>query len=70
MNFDMKLEDDFASFTDDDGIMVFVDSFDNKSFDVRIGTAEDSNPAGTISASSDSELNDGLLKLYNEFKGK
>lgn len=70
MKIDMSIDDNFASFTDDDGVMVFIDSFDNKSFDVRIGTIDASEPVGTIIANSKSELNTGIKKLYIKYKGQ
>ena len=70
MKFDMSIDDNFASFKDDDDVMVFVDSFDNKSFDVRIGTIDSSEPVGTIIASSESELNKEIEKLYLRYKGQ
>ncbi len=51
MQFNMPIEDDFASFMDEGtGQAVFVDSFDNKVFEVRIGTVSDSRPVGSIIA--------------------
>ena len=70
MKIDMSIDDNFASFTDDDGVMVFIDSFDNKSFDARIGTIDASEPVGTIIANSKSELNTGIKKLYIKYKGQ
>lgn len=49
------------------GSAIFVDSFYNKEFDVRIGTIHDSEPAGTITASTDEELNAELAPLYAAF---
>ena len=39
MKFDMSITDNYASFIDrDSGVAVFVDSFYNQEFEVRIGT--------------------------------
>jgi len=69
MKFDMTLEDNFASFTDSDGLMIFIDSFDNKIFDVRIGTSTESEAVGSVEAMSDKELNERILALYKKYKG-
>lgn len=67
MKFYMSLSDNFASFLDEEnGKHVFVDSFDNETFDVRIGSLEDSEPAGSVTAASDEELNAKLLELYKK----
>lgn len=65
--FDMTLSQNFAIFYDGDNV-VLVDSFDNKHFDVRMGTITDSKIIGSITASSDSELNTALEKLTNGFR--
>ena len=65
----MTLEDNFASFTDSDGLMIFIDSFDNKIFDVRIGTSTESEAVGSVEAMSDKELNERILALYKKYKG-
>ena len=65
MNFNMSIEDNYASFVDDDsGIAVFVDSFDNEEFEVRIGTIEESESVGVIHASTSDELNKKLADLF------
>jgi hypothetical protein len=67
MEFNMSVEDNFASFTDDaTGVKVFVDSFDNGEFDVRIGTVTESSEAGTITAKTSEELNEKLKTLYEK----
>jgi len=69
MKFDMSVSDNAASFIDKEtGDAVFVDSFDNKEFEVRIGTIESSEIAGTVTAVSDSELNEKLAELFKKFK--
>lgn len=63
----MSVEDNSASFTDDaTGVEVFVDSFDNGEFDVRIGTVTESSEAGTITAKTSEELNEKLKTLYEK----
>jgi hypothetical protein len=69
MKFDMSITDNYASFVDKEtGLAVFVDSFDNKEFDVRIGSIESSEPAGTIHASSSEELNQKLAEVFKRFQ--
>ena len=71
MNFDMSIDDNYASFIDSNtGISVFVDSFDNNEFEVRIGTIESSEPAGTIVASTTEELNQKLEELFKKHQGE
>jgi hypothetical protein len=68
MKFDMSITDNYASFVDKEtGLAVFVDSFDNKEFDLRIGSIESSEPAGTIRASSSEELNRKLADVLERF---
>lgn len=69
MNFNMSIEDNYASFIDEDsGLAVFVDSFDNEEFEVRIGTIEESESVGVIHASTSDELNRKLANLFNSHK--
>ncbi|MGQ9425221.1 hypothetical protein ACXYTJ_06215 [Gilvimarinus sp. F26214L] len=69
MKFDMSITDNYASFVDKEtGVAVFVDSFDNKEFDVRIGSIDASEPAGTIRASSSEELNRKLTEIFQQFQ--
>ncbi len=71
MKFDMDISDNFASFIDNDtGVSVFVDSFDNKEFEVRIGTINESEPAGKFIAESTKELNTKLLEIFENYKGE
>ncbi|EMK6706168.1 hypothetical protein V9J53_003494, partial [Vibrio cholerae] len=49
---------------------IFVDSFDNENFDVRIGSVSDSEFVGSILAKNDSELNSKLEELYESFMEK
>ncbi|MCU5775142.1 hypothetical protein N5923_23210 [Erwiniaceae bacterium BAC15a-03b] len=68
MKFNMQLDHNYASFTTPrSGVYVFVDSFDNHEFDVRVGSLLDSNCVGTIHAESDDELNDELEKITADF---
>lgn len=70
MKFDMSLNENFAAFHGKEKHKhIFVDSFDNMSFEVRIGTLKASVSAGTISASSDEELNTKLKDLYEKHIG-
>lgn len=71
MNFDMSITDNYASFIDkNSGTAVFVDSFDNKEFEVRIGTINESEPAGSIFAETNEELNIKLAALFAAHKGE
>ncbi|MEI8669939.1 MULTISPECIES: hypothetical protein [unclassified Pseudoalteromonas] len=70
MKFDMAITDNFASFYDEkEGSHIFIDSFDNENFEVRIGNLEDSKPIGNVVAFTDGELNSKLLELYNKHIG-
>ncbi len=65
MNFDMAITDNYASFIDkDSGVAVFVDSFDNHEFEVRIGTIHESELAGSVFAETSDELNAKLTALF------
>lgn len=71
MKFDMSLSDNYASFIDEEtGVAVFVDSFDNEEFEVRIGSIEDSKLAGSVRANSSDELNQKLYDLFKKFQGE
>jgi hypothetical protein len=62
--FDMQIAQNYAAFYNpDDGKCVFVDSFDNQEFDVRVGTPKYSRRIGTIYATSDEDLNQQLQSL-------
>ena len=65
--FDMSLSQNFAIFYDGHDV-VLVDSFDNNHFDVRMGTMTNSEMIGSITASSDSELNIALEGLINSIR--
>ncbi|WP_367189800.1 hypothetical protein [Burkholderia sp. Ed8] len=63
-DFRMSLSENFASFRDErTGKFVFVDSFDNHEFSVRIGTLRDSRLIGTVVAKSNEDLNSKLRDL-------
>lgn len=65
--FDMKVEQNFASFIDrETGVSVFVDSFDNIEFEVRVGTLSKSDYAGVIRATDDYTLNQKLHELTKD----
>jgi len=65
MKFDMSISDNYASFIDEStGKAMFVDSFDNKEFEVRIGTIDSSELAGKIIASSSDDLNKKLKQMF------
>jgi len=63
-NFRMSVRENFASFRDDaTGTFVFVDSFDNREFNVRLGTLRDSRLIGAVVADSSEVLNARLREL-------
>ncbi len=71
MKLDLSIADNFSSCIDEEsGIAIFVDSFDNHEFEVRIGTLDESTSVGTIVANSDEELRNKVLALYNKFQGE
>lgn len=62
--FDMKIEQNFASFKSTTSKKyVFVESFDNQEFTVRMGTLSESKEIGSLTASTSKELNLKLRKL-------
>jgi len=64
IHFNMTTQENFAHFKDSErDLHVFVDSFDNKQFNVRIGSLEYSEPVGSFYADSDETLNAQLSKL-------
>jgi hypothetical protein len=66
----MKIEENYASFINEEtGVAVFVDSFDNTEFEVRIGTISESEYAGVIQATTSEELNTKLNVLFEAFEG-
>jgi hypothetical protein len=63
-NFDMKTTENFACFIDEaSGVSVFVDSFDNQEFEVRLGDILASEIIGKFIAADDNDLNKTLTKL-------
>ena len=68
MKFDMSITDNFASFFDEQKERyIFIDSFDNKTFEVRVGDLDNSKSVGSVLASNDGELNIRLLGLYIKY---
>lgn len=66
-HFNMSTNQNFASFKDDDSdAYVFVESFDNIEFEVRIGSVSVSTYQATIMASSDEDLNGQLCDMFNK----
>lgn len=69
MDINMSIKDNFSSYIDEKtGLSVFVDSFDNHEFEVRIGTTDESMSMGTIKADSDAELNKNITELVKKYK--
>lgn len=64
--FDMSINQNFATFPHDKG-MIIVESFDNQTFEVRYGTAEQSQKIAKFSATNSQELN---TKLEDAVKNK
>ena len=68
MIFNMLITDNFASFYGEDKeVHIFIDSFDNQKFEMRIGDLEHSKSVGSVLASSNDELNIKLLALYIKY---
>ena len=64
--FDMSIDQNYASFKcDESDLEVFIDSLDNKSFSVRLGTIHSTQSIGDVEASSSEELNFKLSELVN-----
>lgn len=68
----MTTEENFAFFnvisektSPPEKLILYIDSFDNIHFDVRLGTIERSVPLGTIIASTDEELNKHIQTLLS-----
>jgi hypothetical protein len=60
----MKTTENFACFIDEaSGVSVFVDSFDNQEFEVRLGDILASEIIGKFIAADDNDLNKTLTKL-------
>lgn len=71
ITFDMSVKDNFASFKDSNsGTFVFVDSFDNSEFNVRVGSMMNSDFVGTVHADSNEDLNIKLEKILNKVQDK
>lgn len=68
MKFEMSITDNFASFFDErKERYIFIDSFDNKPFEVRVGDLDNPKSVGSVLASNNDELNVKLLALYNKY---
>ncbi|RYM61286.1 hypothetical protein BSQ98_18290 [Serratia liquefaciens] len=68
MKFDMQLAQNYAAFFNaDSGKCVFVDSFDNQEFDVRVGTPTESRHVATVHAETDAELNEKLESVTADY---
>ncbi len=68
MKFDMSIDDNHASFIDKEtGASVFVDSFDNINFYIRIGTLSKSINVSAIKASTSIELNYKISEIFTLF---
>jgi hypothetical protein len=67
IDFKMTTAENFASFVDaETGVVVFVDSFDNIEFDVRVGGFLETKPLGSIKAKDDKTLNIKLANIYQQ----
>lgn len=70
MNLNMSIDDNSSSYIDNTtGIAIFVDSFDNKEFEVRIGSISETVSMGTVIASTNDELNKKVLELFEKYQG-
>ncbi|CNH72662.1 TPA: hypothetical protein ACV1O4_002945 [Yersinia enterocolitica] len=64
MNFDMQVTQNCASFYNPTTrLFVVVDSFDNREFDVRVGSLSKTELVGTVCASNSVELNEKLAEM-------
>ncbi|MCW8933446.1 MAG: hypothetical protein OQK98_01860 [Gammaproteobacteria bacterium] len=69
MDINMSVQDNFSSYIDEKtGLAIFVDSFDNHDFEVRIGSTDESVSMGTSTAENDEELNRSILELVEKYK--
>lgn len=69
MNLNMSVEDNFSSYVDDKtGLAIFVESFDNHFFEVRMGSVVETVSMGSITAKNNEELNKGVLELVEDYK--
>lgn len=66
-NISMSIAENFASFHDPEtDKVVYVDSFDNRQFNVRFGTIDSTIDLGMIEADSDDVLNRQLRELVQQ----
>jgi len=71
MHLDFSIKDNFASFFDEESeITIFIDSFDNIHFSIRIGNVNESILAGTILARTDNELNKKTIELFRKHQSE
>ena len=71
MKLDLSITANASSVIDSDsGLAIFVDSFDNQEFAVRIGSLQVSTLRGTITATSDAELNASVMALVNAYQAR
>lgn len=69
MIFDMKKEQHFASFYDEGNkIFIAIDSFDNKEFNLRIGTLSKTEFKCSFFAENDKILNQKIEKEFIKYK--
>lgn len=69
MIFDMKIEQHFASFLDEkDKIFIVIDSFDNKEFNLRIGTLSKTDFKCSFLAENDNQLNSIIEQEFYKYK--
>ena len=65
----MSINDNFASFRDPyTNKFVFVESFDNSEFSVRIGSVLSSDFIGTVHAESNKDLNIKIEQIVNKIQ--
>lgn len=64
ITFDMTLNEHYKSFKLGDNLHLFVESFDNKEFHLRVGTFIETVSWGSIQAMTDAELNEKLAKRF------
>lgn len=69
MIFDMKKEQHFASFYDENNkIFIVIDSFDNKEFNLRIGTLSETEFKCSFLVDNDKALNQRIEKEFLKYK--
>lgn len=74
-HFNMQLQENFAIFEDMDNHIednehakiVIVDSFDNQTFHIRVGSMKETLPLGDVTAHSNEELNELIRQRVLNF---